>query len=304
MREPRRVARAAYQALCYEARLTPKPGLVDRANNGAHTDMDLGLFLASARSLRPFLLQCAHIAWEAPAAEGLLQTLRPLGVRAEQAMFAATNGVNTHKGALFSLGVLTVAATLAVRSGQGLRAVREYTRALCRGLVQQELESAPGTARATAGVRCFQRHRISGARGQAQAGYPQVFDGALPLLRQTPHGRSPLQARALRALLYLISVVEDTNVISRTGLDGLRFARRSAAALLARGPDPASLARLDQAFIRRNISPGGCADLLAAACFLHFLLEQKLLRADTENAPYWDAAPPSATERPRKTALI
>ncbi len=275
---PYRVARAAYQALCYEACLTPKPGLVDRANNGAHQDMNLRLFLASARSLRPFLLQCAVAAWETDNAGALFAELKPLGIRAEQAMYAVTNGVNTHKGAIFSLGLLTAAATLAVRLGQGLYAVQHHTRALCGRLLEKELADAPQTDSPTAGERCFQNYRIAGARGQAQAGYPHIFEEALPLLRQTLRTGQSLQSGALRALLHLITRVDDTNIINRTGLDGLQFARNCAITMLERNcVDIAELARMDKLFIRKNISPGGCADLLAATCFLHFLLEQGLL---------------------------
>jgi triphosphoribosyl-dephospho-CoA synthase len=285
---PEAIAALAYRALVTEAWIAPKPGLVDRRNSGAHTDMDLLLFLQSAGSLRPYLAACATTAWHCDAPEGLLSRLRPLGLAAEERMLRATGGVNTHKGAIFSLGLLTVASALAVRDGLDRAAVARLIRGLCLGLTERELmASAPGRDRPTAGQRCFRRHAVTGARGQAQAGYPQVIQGALPFLEDRLAAGHPFESACVQTLLFLIATVDDTNLLSRGGLAGLEFARSQARHLLASGlaTDPAAVTQLDQAFIARNLSPGGCADLLAATCFLHFLGRQGWLGPAPASSP-------------------
>jgi triphosphoribosyl-dephospho-CoA synthase CitG len=290
---PEDIAALACRALATEACLAPKPGLVDRFNNGAHTDMDLRLFLVSARSLRPYLSHCAEAAWRCNDPASLFPRLKARGMAAEQEMFRATNGVNTHKGAIFSLGLLTAAGAMAVRDGTGLDGVAETTRALCRNLVEQDLMklAAPGTA----GERCFQRYTVSGARGQAQAGYPLVIEEGLPFLERLLSSGQPFEEACIQTLLLLITTVDDTNLLSRGGRAGLDFARNSARRLLESGEaaDMQAVARLDREFISRNLSPGGSADLLAATCFLHFLRRRTGLAA---------ASPLSAAAFPHASA--
>jgi triphosphoribosyl-dephospho-CoA synthase len=286
---PEAIASLAYRALVTEACLAPKPGLVDRLNNGAHHDMNLRLFLTSARSLRPYLSFCAEAAWQCGDTATLFPVLKARGMAAEQEMFRATGGVNTHKGAIFSLGVLTAAGSVAVRDGLGLDGVAGTTRVLCRNLVEQDLMKlrTPGTA----GERCFRRYAVSGARGQAQAGYPQVIEGALPFLERQLASGHPFESACIQTLLFLITTVDDTNLLSRGGGAGLDFAQSAARSLLKSGQaaDMEAVAGLDREFIARNLSPGGSADLLAATCFLHFL------RRRTGAAP---AARPSESALP------
>lgn len=278
------IAALAHQALLAEARATPKPGLVDRRNNGAHRDMDLSLLEKSADCLRPYFLDCAQTALDCRDPGALFPRLRRLGLEAERTMFRTTNGVNTHKGAVFSLGVLCAASALAARQGQGLGGVEHFARLLCADLVQKELEetSSPLRAASTAGEHCFRAYGITGARGQAQAGFPQVLREALPALERGLARGLSLNDACAQALPHLIATVDDTNILSRAGPEGLRFARAYARSLLEKseGPDPEALQAMDQAFIDRNISPGGCADLLGAACFLHFLIREGILTQD------------------------
>uniref|UniRef100_Q07L20 Probable 2-(5''-triphosphoribosyl)-3'-dephosphocoenzyme-A synthase n=1 Tax=Rhodopseudomonas palustris (strain BisA53) TaxID=316055 RepID=Q07L20_RHOP5 len=265
-------------ALELEVRTTPKPGLVDLRNTGAHHDMDVSTFLASAAALRPLLgdfftagAASAHL-----PSKDVLEVLRPIGQACEHAMFAATNGVNTHKGSIFAFGLLLGAAgRVWARTGRLKRNhICAEVAAICDGLVERELQR-PGEAR-TAGERLFRAHGLTGARGEAASGFATVLGGSLPVLeRILAEGRgrdTALQA----ALLHLLAANDDTNIASRGCIEGLAWAKTQARRLIEAGgadlPDfIARLEALDDAFIERNLSPGGSGDLLAMTWTLHCL---------------------------------
>lgn len=264
------------RALLDEVCATPKPGLVDRANSGSHQDMNIFTFTASAAALTPYWGTCFRIGRETaalPPAE-TFPALRQAGRQAERAMFAATGGVNTHKGAIFTLGIICGAAGRLWRAEAPCREA-EAILAECGAMTSAALEAElaaldAGTAR-TAGERLYLAHGLTGVRGEAARGFPSVANVALPALRQAlAANRSRNDAGAI-ALLHLIAQGTDTNMISRGGPARAKEAAAACARLLERCPLPdiEDIALLDQAFIRERLSPGGCADLLAAALFLH-----------------------------------
>lgn len=263
------------KALLDEVCVTPKPGLVDRANNGSHRDMDIFTFTASAAALYPYWGNCFEIGRETAgqAPEDTFRVLKPAGQAAEQTMYAATGGVNTHKGAIFTLGLICGAAGRLWRAECPCRnpeRILEESAAMAEGLVSEEFAALnSGTAR-TAGEKLYLKYGLDGARGEAARGFPGVLQTALPILKKAINtGRSRNDAGAI-ALLHLIPRGTDTNMVSRGGRDCAEAAKEQCARLLEREPFPAleSIAELDQAFIRQNLSPGGCADLLAAALLL------------------------------------
>ncbi|WP_380178767.1 triphosphoribosyl-dephospho-CoA synthase CitG [Kalamiella sp. sgz302252] len=270
--QPVCVTELAAQALWQELMLTPKPGLVDRANNGAHRDMDYGCFTRSIAAITPWFSLFEELGETHAERVGpeQLQLLRPAGIACEQAMYAATGGVNTHKGGIFSLGLLCCAA------GR-LRGRREVLSAdalcaevsqLCAGLVARELAARPG--KATAGERQYRQLGLAGARGEAESGFTTVRRYVLPAWENTS-GEQRLQ----RALLQLMAVNPDSNLISRGGLAGLRYVQTYARQLLADGWDNKKLAEMDRQLIVRHLSPGGSADLLAVAWVLGNLGQAK-----------------------------
>lgn len=282
MRLPdRRLARVigtlAVEALLAEAALSPKPGLVTPFSPGAHQDMDFPLLVASARALGPCFEACAGAGLDAVACGRplLLEDLRPLGLAGERAMFRATGGVNTHKGAIFALGLLSASLAFAQAegcgSGLGDAACRRVAR-MCEGLVRQELSDA-AVAR-SAGQRLYRDHGVRGARGQAEDGYPLLREQLLPRLRSAlPRGHEAFAAACLDVLLLAMAGLEDSCLLHRGGKDGLRAARRGAAKVLQLGgagtmPGHRALCALDRAISRAGLSPGGSADMLAAAIFL------------------------------------
>lgn len=268
------IANLAYRALICEVEATPKPGLVDRANNGAHKDMDLALFYKSAESLRPYFTEitACGLATAAEPIQTRLPAVRPMGMAAERAMFAATSGVNTHKGAIFTLGILCFAAGRAAALGEALvpDTICRLAADMCHGV---ERELTAGTA-GTKGERAYAAYGITGIRGEAARGFPSVRAYALPSLMRRD---IPENERMLEGLMRLIANVDDTNILTRAGRAGADYAKEAAGRFLAvhRPTDAdyiAALCALDADFIARNLSPGGCADLVAAAWFLDALM--------------------------------
>ncbi|WP_426505417.1 triphosphoribosyl-dephospho-CoA synthase CitG [Serratia proteamaculans] len=267
-------AHAAYRALLVEVNLTPKPGLVDRHNNGAHRDMNLGHFYRSARAigiwLPRFVRQGRDDAFR-PAAEQLLR-LRPLGLACENHMFQATGGINTHKGSVFSLGLLCAAFGRRYQQQPiDAKTLCAEVASMCHGLVARELQQH--NALQTAGQRLFAEYGLSGARGEAESGFALVINGALPLYRQRLNTGCDEQTALMDSLLWLMVHNDDTNIASRGGIEGLRWLQQRAAELLAQGGAQGEqgidrLRQFDAECITRNLSPGGSADLLIVTWLL------------------------------------
>lgn len=268
-------AALAYQALLHEVNLTPKPGLVDRANNGAHQDMTLQDFYHSADAIAPWFSRFiaeGEESYQRPADE-ILRRLRPLGLGCENAMFTATGGVNTHKGTVFSMGLLCCALGRLYRLGRAINAAslcREVA-LFCQDLVEKELSGTPVLSQQTAGQRLFHLHGLTGARGEAQSGFATVLELSLPFYRRmTGQGKTQEQALS-QTLLLLMSLNSDTNVVSRGGMSGLTWLQCRAREVLRECRQKCAttlLQQFDEQCISRNLSPGGSADLLIVTWFL------------------------------------
>lgn len=267
----RLIAHAAVKSLLFEVAVSPKPGLVDRNGSGSHRDMDLFTFLGSASSLWPYFEQCVQIgqAHASQSPEITFSHLRYPGKLAQQAMFAETGGVNTHKGAIFSLGLCCAAAGQLGPEGRAPEAVLSLCAQMAQGLVEREL----GQTSNTAGERLYREFGITGIRGQAEAGFPAVAHTGLPILREGLSKGLSLNDAAAATLLYLFTACQDTNLIARGDLETWHWAIRQVKALLQVSPFPsgAEIQPICRAFTEKNLSPGGSADLLSLTLFLHFL---------------------------------
>lgn len=269
-RDPDRIAALAVQSLLDEVYTTPKPGLVDRRNNGSHQDMDIHLFEVSAQALWPYFRSCVRLGQETAdqPPQDTFPLLRQAGLASERAMYEATGGINTHKGAIYTLGALCGSIGRLWSPEQPIPeidAILMECANMVRSSAQADLASATGK---TAGEQLFLQHGIRGIRGEVAAGLPSVRNISLPVYEEALEaGLSHNDAGAV-TLLHLIAQVEDTNLYHRGGCDGAQWAANAAKALL---PQPAlsQIEELDDAFIARNLSPGGCADLLAITYFLH-----------------------------------
>ncbi|WP_434311320.1 triphosphoribosyl-dephospho-CoA synthase CitG [Hominifimenecus sp. rT4P-3] len=271
--------RICRMAMLHEVYTTPKPGLVDRNNTGAHQDMDVELFEKSARILEPYFVRCVEMGakrHDLPA-NSLLSDLRPLGIQAESDMFSVTKGVNTHKGMIFSLGILCGALGQLLGKGE-----KPDTAALCQRAgeiaypaLEKDLAGMKESAAQTAGERQYALWGISGIRGEAASGFLSVQKYSLPILQKELAAGSALYRAGSVALLYLIAHVVDSNVISRSDYQTQQKLQEQVGILLKKEPSPSedAILELDRLFTEKNVSPGGCADLLAISYFLLFLEE-------------------------------
>jgi len=257
------IGRRATQALQNEVATYPKPGLVSHVDNGAHADMDHALLHGSAATLEPYFAELAA----AGAAAATMDRLRAIGIAAERAMLDATQGVNTHRGAIFGMGLLCAAAGF-----RHLYAPAQPLGQLVVALWSGDILAGPVELRSH-GAEVARKHGAGGARMEAATGFPSLYNHALPALVEGQR-LAPLDPEAARvhACMHLIGAVEDTNLLYRGGPDGLAFARTLANRFLAEGGvgDPTwrdKAVLVHQAFVARNLSPGGCADLLAMALF-------------------------------------
>lgn len=264
------IAAAAVHALHAEARLTPKPGLVDRGGSDrtTHPDMNLRLLTASAEALRDPLRQCAAAARELPVGRALRIRIGIIGRSGERRMLAATGGVNTHRGALWAIGLLAAGAAVS-------RSVRSAT-AFAAALAAIPDIGAPVGVSLSHGQRAGRVYGVGGAAGEARAGFPHVTRHGLPTLRACLRRTGDPDVAALDALLAIMAELDDTCVLHRGGHAGLQFVKRRAAQVLHAGgcAEPGGR-RLLERFCReadqRGLSMGGSADLLAATLFLDSL---------------------------------
>ena len=264
----------ACDALHRELALEGKPGLVTPSSRGSHHDMDHACFRRSIAAIAGYFGDCLLL-----GARGCdLKALQACGLDAEYAMFRATGGVNTHKGAVFTLGLLS--AAVGRQQARGRIDVSALGEVVAQTWGEAILRSGREAAMARAdthGLRLRIDHGLPGAREQAAAGFPVLFEVTLPALRKAGSIRGRWGSRsALHALFATMAVLPDTNLAYRGGLEGLVWAQAQAAGFLAAGglsaaDAAARIAHMGEAFVARWLSPGGSADLLAAAYWLDAL---------------------------------
>ena len=262
-----RLADLAVDALIDEADLSPKPALVDRRGNGAHRDLHLGLMHASALSLWPMFKTMAEAALDiGEVGLPLREALGRIGREGEQAMLVTTLGVNTHRGAIWALGLLTAAAAL---EPQSLHPNAVTLTAAKLALLDDRHAPQPMSH----GAQVAQRYGARGAREEAQLGFPSVLQRGLPQLHKSRQQQAGEQNARLDALLAIMTALADTCVLYRAGTAGLHAMQHGAQAVLDAGGSATLAGRrhlheLDQQLLALNASPGGAADLLAACLFI------------------------------------
>lgn len=249
---PYLISDLASRALLLELNTTPKPGLVDKHDNGAHVDMNYGTMLQSISALSSSFDQLALI-HDFPSTE----RLQAIGVEMERRMLHATNGVNTHRGAIFSLGLAVVATSIVWNRHQWLNgdAISQTIQELTKGFVPN------GESH---GIKAVALHRVDGALAVAQKGYRQLFDSWLPFY-------DSLQGddyQCHKTLLHIMTTLDDTNVLHRAGFELAQEVKKQAEQLLDNFSE-SGLQALNEQFIQQNISPGGAADMLSLTIYIH-----------------------------------
>lgn len=260
------IAQNALKALLYEVVTNPKPGLVDPVDVSSHPDMNVYMFIDSSLSLEKYFVQAAEIGFNFTGQDlrQMFELLRQTGIKAEKAMLAATNNVNTHKGAVFSLGLFVCACAYCQKHGGN---EFEVIQMMTRGLVKHDL----GEKSETAGERQFLQYGKGGVRAEAEAGYPLVRSVALPFLAQTS---GDLNTRLLDTLMEIVSEIEDSNLIKRAGnVEVIDWSHKQAQKYLALGGYGSQAGKqfmleLNRIFKEKNYSLGGSADLLIITIFM------------------------------------
>lgn len=267
------------QAILLEVSTHPKPGLVTRLSNGAHKDMSIFTFMMSSAVLSKAFndLQDIGQAHRGTLAE-LFCKLRSYGVGAEAELLRVTKGVNTQRGILFAGGIVSAVSGYAMNMGLSRDALLPLIKEMAAGLVARELKNLDHAAM-TAGEKLYYKYGITGIRGEVENGFPSVINHGLPALADAFNKGATLNDALVHALIALMTVVEDSNVIWRTDYETLLEVQRIAKDILNLGSvftekGRMAIAETERYFLQRRISPGGSADLLSVTITL-YLLEHK-----------------------------
>ena len=282
------IERSVCKALLGEVYTTPKPGLVDLRDTGAHSDMDVHTFEKSTAAIAPYISEmfCEGYAGKL-SGTNLFQSIRQIGIEAEQAMFEATKGINTHKGILFTMGIISGAAGYYYKKQHhfSIKEILSLGGDLCQKALEDDYKKIINKVQENKnlidiplshGEKMYLRYGIRGARGEAQDGFPILADYLWPLFckyRKEGRGGNNLN---LQILLWAIALSEDTNVLKRGGIEGGVWLKEKVRHILDKGgafteEGIASIEKLNEECILKNISPGGAADLLAATLYLEEL---------------------------------
>ncbi len=270
------------KSMLYEVAVAPKPGLVDRFNSGAHRDMDIFTFIDSSLSLNTYFYECVKLGYEFDGNDytKVLNDLRPIGINAEEKMFKATNGVNTHKGLIFSLGIISAAAGVIYRKTNNIYIdsleISNLVKEITKGLTA-ELLSLENKNNLTYGEKLYKRYGVKGIRGEVESGFSTVLKYSLSELKYLIEDNEyHINDILVQVLLNLMANTEDSNILGRHDMETLNYVKKTSQNALNLGgylTDAGQnyVKEMDKDFIENNISPGGSADLLAITIMLYLL---------------------------------
>ncbi|MEG0379594.1 MAG: triphosphoribosyl-dephospho-CoA synthase CitG, partial [Eubacterium sp.] len=270
------VAMQCTRALLYEVTASPKPGLVDRFDSGANDDMDIFTFQDSALSLTPYFkaFVLCGIRYKSTPLRNVLNYLRPIGIAAERAMYNATKDVNTHKGLIFSAGLLCGALGHLYGNQQDINAqTLSYSISQISRPFKAWFERLAKSPDNTHGETLYLKFGIKGSRGEALEGFPILFNTALPYLKERIKEGFSLNDAGILTLCKIMEVADDTNVITRSSMGKLSIIKRrlKSAAPLEEEKYLSFIKKLNTYLIDLNINPGGSADILALTYFMYFM---------------------------------
>jgi len=266
------------QAILLEVSAYPKPGLVNRHTNGAHSDMSILTFAMSSVIVSRAYYQLLELGKQHTSdMSGLFHKVRQAGIKEEINLLQVTKGINTQRGILFAGGILAAAGGyLAQKPNAVAEDIFGIVMSMTKGLVKQELEHLNISAKPTAGELLYKKHGITGIRGEVEKGFPSVRNVGLPALETAFEQGIGLNDTLVHGLISLMTCVEDSNVIWRTDYKTLKNVQERAKDILAKGSIFTSIGRdeiekFDHDCVERRISPGGSADLLSITIALFLL---------------------------------
>ena len=264
------ISRLGKKALIQEVMTTPKPGLVDSDNSGSHTDMNLETFLKSADAIHPYFKKCFDIGVDTTELDPAktFELLREEGLQAEKDMYLATNGINTHKGIIYSLGIIMGAIGRlwsTELNGISIENILKECARLVEVSTKNDLEKIDES---TAGGRLYLTRGKAGIRGEVALGFPSIHNIGLPAYKNAINGGYNKNDAGVITLLHLIANIYDSNLYNRGGNEGVLWAQDYAKKLCGVPFTTDGIKKMDDDFIKKNLSPGGSADLLAITYFL------------------------------------
>ena len=266
---PYLIAHLATRALRTELNTTPKPGLVDSRDNGSHTDMDHAIMMRGIRALHPFFVRLALLGY-APQLPPHAEVVG-IGLEAERAMLAATGGVNTHKGALFALGLAVIAAAHAAAHANAMGANPPAFLSATIAALAAAFPDTQGTHGSRAKVEASPVATLKSALDNAREGYARLFADWLPFYAARRRANDTYAPH--RTLLRIMAELDDTNIVHRSSVDTMIQVKMQARQLLNDFSEP-GLEAMNRSFIMRNLSPGGSADMLSMVVFLYGITRQ------------------------------
>lgn len=266
---------SAVLSLYKEVSLYPKPGLVSPVDSGSHQDMDYQMFLASINSLREYFWKIS----EAGALQANFSTLQKLGIDAEVRMMQATRGINTHRGAIFNIGLLCASAGYLMHRKESV--TPESLGSVIAGNWGSDILATSDVmayAEYSHGQQVESKYGVRGARHEAVAGFPSARSYGLPAYRAALKETGCREAAAVQALFAMMAHLDDTNILWRAGADGLKYVKAVSSEFLGLGGVSAEgwkaqAISIHNEFVIRNISPGGAADLLGVTLFMNTICD-------------------------------
>lgn len=276
---PQHLRRYIEESLLEEVFTTPKPGLVDYYDNGAHKDMNVETFVTSTQAIAPYLLKMAYVGygWKGNM-EKLFSMIQKIGIQAEKAMFRATDGVNTHKGIIFTMGILCAASGVcyAQRGRFEVTEILKFSGLMVKNKMKEEFADIEKREPTTHGEWLYHIYGEKGIRGEAQKGFPIIKEVSYPLMEKLRMAGKNKMLSNIHVLLHIMSVLNDTNILSRSSYEELGWLKETSQNILELGgaftaEGYLAVVKMNEMCIRKNISPGGAADILAATLFLYRL---------------------------------
>ncbi|MCC5909074.1 MAG: triphosphoribosyl-dephospho-CoA synthase [Clostridiaceae bacterium] len=272
-----KIGQAMTAGVLLEVSCHPSPGLVSPYSMGAHKDMNFMSFLLSTSAISPYFSLFAQMGIDWDRKESLLGNLRPIGKEAEEELLQITGGVNTQRGILFLGGIIAAASGVAIKDDKvNIYEISKNVAEICKGIVETELKTLKSHPKNTNGEKLFLHQGITGIRGEVEEGLPSITEIAYPQFVRAIDSQVGLKDAMVDTLLHLMALVEDTTVLSRLGIEGLRKTHIASKEVIKKGSvytkdGKRALEDLNKYFIGENISPGGCADLLAVTVGIYIL---------------------------------
>lgn len=277
------ISNITIKSILYEVAASPKPGLVDRYNSGAHKDMDYYTFLRSISVLGPYFYNCTKtgLDFKGDDHRDLLVDIRPIGIIAERDMFKATSGINTHKGIIFSMGIIAAAVGSLFKDLD--RDTFSYTEISNRvKLISKDMSKElklvyEDKENLTYGEKLYLKYGTKGIRGEVESGFETVINISLPILEKLIfEDIYHINDILVQVLLHLMANTEDSNVLGRHNMGILNYVQGESKKALELGgcfteEGRVYIQSMDEDFIDKNISPGGSADLLAISLMMYIL---------------------------------